>query len=730
MNPHDTGVVTPDKATSNAARPATAAVDRAPAPSAGDDCHGNGTPAAPPCFRLETAGDGIATLVFDCPDSRANVLHRDNLLELEQHLAALAADTGTRGLILTSAKPSIFIAGADLRRLRDADAAEVDDLIGLGQRVFTLLQRLPFPTVAAIHGACAGGGFELALACRHRIASDHRSTKIGLPETGLGLIPGWGGSTRLPRLIGLAAAVPLVLKGSLLPAPVALRRGLVDQVVAPEHLADQARLLVTSAPRPRRTRLRARCLHLPGIRHLYHRLALRQLRQKTRGHYPAQEKALQVMVQGVGTSMRRSLELERSAFAGLLPLESTRHLTGLFFQREQAKRLTVADGKAAPVERVAVVGAGVMGAGIAYWLAARGLHVLLQDVADDPLAKALHGIRRQFDDAVRRRHLTATEAQRAFDRIAASSRPVPLHRFQAIIEAAPEDMEIKQRLYRELASRSAPGTLWCSNTSALPITQLAAAAPDPSRFVGLHFFNPVHRMPLIEIVPGGESSPDAVATAVGLVQTVGKLPVLARDKPGFLVNRVLMPYLMEAVRLFDQGHTATTIDHAMLDFGMPMGPLRLLDEVGLDVALHVGETLAPAFDHFPPAPLLLREMIDEGLLGRKNGRGFYLHQPASGWMAGLAALALPSRRGQPRPNPAAARLAGGRGDRLPVPADGIAGYLAGLLEEEAARCLREGIADNAGAIDFAMVAGTGYPPFRGGPLARAGLRDQPRTTNQ
>ncbi len=677
----------------------------------------------PSCFHHDTDGDGIATLVFDCPGSRANLLHRDNLLELEQQLTDLAAEPGTRGLILTSAKESIFIAGADLRKLRDADAAEVDGLIQLGQRVFNLLARLPFPTVAAIHGACAGGGFELALACRHRIASDHRSTRIGLPETQLGLIPGWGGCTRLTRLTGLGRAVPLVLQGRLLPAPAALRKGLVDQVVAREHLLSEARRLVTTPPKTRHLPLGQSCLNLPGLRHLYHRLALRRLRRRTRGHYPAQERALEVMTTTVTAPVERALERERLAFVGLIDQPATRHLVGLFFQREQAKRLTVAGGTPAPIERVAVIGAGVMGAGIAYWLAARGLQVLLQDVADEPLARALHGIRKRFDDAVRRRHLNATEADRAFDRIVAASQPVPLHRWQAIIEAAPEDLEVKHKLYRSLAARAAPGTLWCSNTSALPISQLAEAAPDRSRFVGLHFFNPVHRMPLVEVIPGDASSPDAVASAVALVQSVGKLPVIARDRPGFLVNRVLMPYLMEAVRLFDQGHEAPVIDGAMLDFGMPMGPLRLLDEVGLDVALHVGQTLAPAFEHFPPAPLLLNEMVDAGLLGRKNGRGFYLHQSGAGALPRLAAMMQGRDAREPRPNPAAVAMAGGRSDRVPVAADAIASYLAALLDDEAARCLREHIASGADAIDFAMVAGTGYPPFRGGPLAHAGLRD-------
>ena len=671
------------------------------------------TPAASACFVCGIS-DEIAILTFDCPDSSANVLNRVNLLELKDHLEKLTNTSKLRGLILTSAKPSIFIAGADLRQMREADPDEVAALIELGQKVFSQLANLPFPTIAAIHGACAGGGYELALACRMRIASDDPKTKIGLPETGLGLIPAWGGSTRLPRLIGLDPAAAVILSGKLLPAAAALRKGMIDRVVASEHLLDQARAMIASPVR-HQPALRQRLLCLPGLRHAFLALAMRSLRRRTGGHYAAPEKALEVMANAVSVPVEQAFQLERQTFVALTRRPDSRHLTGLFFKRERSKKWRPASGQAATIESAAVIGAGVMGAGIAYWLASRSLRVLLQDINPDALARALHGIRQRFDKAVARRIMNATDARNAFDRITVSCEDVPLDRFDCIIEAAPEDMALKQSLYRRLARRAAPAALWCSNTSALPIAELASAAPDPSRFIGLHFFNPVERMPLVEIIPAEGTSGDSIATAARFVQALGKLPVVVRDRPGFLVNRVLMPYLLEAVRLVDQGHPPQVIDHAMLKFGMPMGPLRLLDEVGLDVALHVGEHMAKALPHIGEPPVLLGEMVERGLLGRKSGEGFYDHR-APGFVRrlfgrfGLGESAL-------RPSAKAALLPGGRCQRAPVATADLANHLADRLTTEAQRCLKEGVVEDADQLDFAMVAGTGYPPFRGGPIA-------------
>lgn len=663
-----------------------------------------------PCWQLETTGD-TAVLTIDCPDKSANVLDQANLIELEQQLRDLAEDHTIKGLVVVSGKPGIFIAGADIKVLRDAGPDQVAALIDLGQSVFNRLSDLPFPTVAAIHGACAGGGFELALACTMRIASDHPKTKIGLPETKLGLIPGWGGSTRLPALIGLDRAAPLVMSGTLLPAKAAMKKGMVDRVVAPEHLMSQARLMLRETVR-RKHGISRRLIHLPGIREAWKGLAARSLARRTGGHYPAPKLALEVMTNSVSMPRTHSLRAEREAFQNLATRPETRNLLNLFFLNEQARKWRPALGEAATVELVVVIGAGVMGAGIAYWLATRGHTVLLQDVNADALARGLKGIRKRLDEAVARRILDATAARAAMDRILASPDEVPLQRFTCLIEAAPENMELKKSIYRSLAPRMAADAIWCSNTSALPIDKLADAVPDPSRFVGLHFFNPVERMPLVEVIPGVRTHADTTATAVRFAQSIGKLPVVVKDCPGFLVNRILMPYLMAGVRLFEQGHPAPVIDRAMLSFGMPMGPLRLLDEVGIDVAMSVSEALDTGADVG-----LLKAMVSAGFLGRKSGRGFYLHKKPGLPRRMLNLLSTAS------PLPPVNRKAAGlirsdvAGDR--VPTDQIADHLAGHLTRAAKHALADCVVDDAGRLDFAIIAGTGYPPFRGGPLTHA-----------
>lgn len=647
--------------------------------------HGDSIPAKH--FRKEVDHDGIAWLTFDSPQSSANVWNEETLREFNHNLEVIEHDTRVKALVLRSAKERIFVAGADLKSIRSMPHARVNDLIWLGQAVFDRLARLKVVKIAAIHGACMGGGFEVALACDWRIASDHTSTKIGLPETLLGILPAWGGSTRLPRLIGLRRALDLITRGKLLNASAAKRAGLVSHVAPVERLETLARRLA------REKRPRARIHFENYLAPVIGRIAKKKALAKTRGLYPSITKAIDVVTRAVRGTIDDGLKLEREAVAELIQHRDSARLIDLFFKREEASKRPAASGTVIPVQDAVVIGAGVMGAGIAHTLASRGVRVLMTDIATDSLARGLERIHGLVSDATRRRLVTKVQGRDTLDRISTTHVPVPLNRHHLIIEAATENMELKKKIFADLAARVSSDTILATNTSALSVAELAKTVPHPERVIGLHFFNPVHRMPLVEIITLPETSPDVLATAVSFVQKLGKTPVVVKDSPGFLVNRILVPYLMEAVRLHESGIPVMDIDDAMLEFGMPMGPLRLLDEIGLDVASHVAKTLADAFpDRFPHTDVL-DKMVAAGQLGKKNGHGFYRYEKGR-------------------------EIAPGAHTDLPRH-ESIRTNLALLISQEAMRCLKEGIARDADDIDLAMVLGTGYPPFRGGPVTFA-----------
>jgi len=648
----------------------------------------------------------ICVLTFDRPDSSANVFDRATLEELNEQLEFIAGSPEIKGVVLTSLKPSIFIAGADLHALANASGVDLASMIELGQTVFDRLAALPVPTVAAIHGACVGGGYEVCLACDARVASADRATKIGLPETQLGILPAWGGCTRLPRLIGLPRALKVILGGKTLAAKQALNHGMVDELVPRERLVEFACRQITARGSELRRRRRGLKLLTTNNRLFAAALSLRvesQLLKKTRGHYPAVFKALTVVCGGVSREIPASLALERHAILELAQTEECHNLIRIFFLQERAKKQSwlPGDGTGKPILRTAVIGAGVMGAGIAQWLSSRGLPVIMRDVNAAQVARGMAGAAQLYHEGVKRRLLTKIEARAGLDRIFPSADDVPLHQADLVIEAAVEQMESKKKIFQGLETRTGPDTVLATNTSALSISEIAASTKSPERVVGIHFFNPVHRMQLVEVVVGRQTHPEVAERAVRFVQQIGKLPVVVKDSPGFLVNRILMPYLIEAGNLFEAGASIGDIDEAMLDFGMPMGPLRLIDEVGADVACHVAGELEIRFSNRMPAPQVLSRMLKAGLLGRKSERGFYLHQtkepePNSGlsifqekdWAKNLGHEELQKR-------------------------------LVLLMVNEAARCLEEAIVTEPSDADFAMIMGTGFAPFRGGPLRYA-----------
>lgn len=642
--------------------------------------------------------DGVAAIVFDRPDKNVNVIDAAFLDELETALRAVARYE-VKGLVFLSAKPSVFLAGADLETLGKLHGKALGDVVRRGQAVFSKIASLGVPTIAAIHGACLGGGLELALACDRRLASDDPATKLGLPETQLGLLPAWGGSTRLPRLIGLPKALDLILNGRHVTAKHARKLGLVDDVVPKERLRTRA-LAWLGEPGPKRKSFFL--TNNPFSAAVIRFLTKRQLLTKTRGNYPAPLAALDVMGQGPwarGGNLERSLAREREAFVKLADTAAARNLLRLFFLQERAKHHrhdpgidAMAPGR---IERTAVIGAGVMGAGIAQTIASRDLPVILADLDPGRVAAGMESVARLFDEGVKRRLFSRHEAGRKLDLVSPTADRVPLRRCDLVIEAAVEDPGVKKRIFADLCSRTSPDTILATNTSALSVTDLAKAEgiTGPERVIGLHFFNPVSRMRLVEIITTERTAPEVVERALAFVRTLGKTPVVVKDSPGFLVNRVLMPYLVEAGRFAGSGVPVARIDEAMLGFGMPMGPLRLLDEIGLDVAAHVADTMSAAFgDRFAP-PVLLADLVRAGHLGKKSGRGFYRHG-----------------RGREIPGTFA------RPPRDLPDITTIAARLNQLMVDESKRCLEEGIVRDADTIDLAMILGTGYAPFRGGPL--------------
>ncbi len=667
---------------------------------------------------LSEVTDGICTVTFDRPDSAANILDRATLTELDSHLDWIERAPDLRGVIFTSAKENIFIAGADVHALAgmadqpapapapdsegtNSATPELSELIQLGQTVFSRLASLPMPTVAVIHGACVGGGFELALACQYRMATDARVTKLGLPEILLGILPAWGGCTRLPRLVGIPKALDMILAGKTLPADRALKSGMIDEIVPRARLAEAARERIVHPVKPHRPNHRVSNNVVSAM--LIRARASRELVAKTRGNYPAPFEALDVVTHGVTLPVEHSLELEREAILRLAQNSACHNLLRLFMLKEHAKKSrrvhTCDHTPAPPITRSAVIGAGVMGAGIAQWLSARGLQVTLRDVNLDQLVRGMSSVSALYEDAVKRHHLTALEARDGRDRVFAAATDLPLRDAHIVIEAATEKLPLKQDIFRCLAAQTSPETILATNTSALSVTEIASGTNAAARIVGLHFFNPVHRMELVEVVAGAATSPDVLTRAVEFTRRLGKVPVVVRDSPGFIVNRVLMPYLIEAVRLLDLGASAHDIDEAMLDFGMPMGPLRLLDEVGLDVAAHVVATLNKHFGERVAAPTLIIRMLAAGMTGKKSGRGFYDHAHDK-LNHDLDTMRTVHRH-------------------APFTRDELARRMSLLMVNEAARCEEEGVAGAPADIDLAMVLGTGFAPFRGGPLRYA-----------
>ena len=632
-----------------------------------------------PLIQRVIGNDRVCLLTFDRSESGANIFDAATMTELSEHVDVIERDESLRGLIITSAKKSIFIAGADLKTLlKQAQTGEMREFIAEGQRVFNRIAALKIPSVAAIHGACAGGGYEVTLACDWRVASDDPATRIGLPETTLGLIPAWGGSTRLPRLIGEENAAEVILKGKLYSAAEAEKMGLVDELVTREQLLDAARRLIDKGKRS------AANISPP------------------KGRTPApsdpksaRARALGVITTGSANPLDESLKLELDAIVDLGKTESTQNLIRNFFLAEKYKKGT-SKTQFEKVAHAAVIGAGVMGSGIAQWLSSRGVTVILRDVSRELLDRGLASVEKTYADAVKRGLMTEEKARQGRSRIVASTAPMELRDVKFVIEAASEKIDIKKEIFRELSMQAGPKTIIATNTSALPVSELANCTVSPDRVIGLHFFNPVSRMKLVEVVVGKETSEETKEHSLAFVRQIGKLPVVVRDSPGFLVNRVLFPYLLDAAELFESGVEAEKIDNAMTKWGMPMGPLRLIDEIGIDITVDIAATLEKAYGRRDRAPEILKSIRESKLLGRKSGGGFYKYEGK-----------------EQSPNESLAQWRRGGSAKNDVD---LAQRLMFLMINEAARCIEEKVVESPEDADYGMILGTGFAPHRGGPL--------------
>jgi len=650
--------------------------------------------------------DGIATLQLGQPDERVVTWTSARLDSLDRALQALASDPRVRGLLITGPSPTMFCAGADIHLIREiTDAAMGEAAAVRGRTVFARCRKLPFPVVAAIAGPCLGGGLELALYCDLRIASDDPSTQLGLPETKLGIVPGFGGTQNLTRLVGLPTALDLILNGKLLRPKQAKKLGVVDRVVPAERLQSIARdeldrLLRQRRKAPRR-RLRGMAFwltHTP-LRQLAVRKAEQALAAGQARFYQAPRAALACCLAAVTKSAAQACADEAKALGATIVSATSKNLVHLFLAGEQKKKLgRHADARS--IERNFVVGGGVMGAGIASLSAQKRVAVRLCDLDLPTLARAKARLQQDLDKKLRRRHLERWEAQACQDRLQIATEWGRLDHVDLWLEAVVEDLGTKRRLMGAAIDRGLPAdAVLASNTSSLPVAQMAEAVPHPERVVGIHFFNPPEKMPLVEIIRAPATSDATIATACRFALQLGKVPIVVADAPGFLVNRCLAPYLNEAARMLLEGSEPEAIDAAMLAFGMPMGPCRLLDEIGFDVALKVSEVLHHAFPQRMVPCELFAAMVAGKALGQKAAGGLYGRDGEAPGPGRSVLQALRQAAGVPGRSHSEAEIV----QRLVYP-----------LVDEAFRCLAEGVVAGEEDLDLGLVLGIGFPPFRGG----------------
>jgi len=632
-------------------------------------------------WKTETDDKGIVWLTLDKQGTDTNVLSVSVLDQLDFLVEQIIDDNPT-AVIFQSGKSSGFIAGADVKEFLEVTSTqEALIMIKRGQKIFRRIETLPCPTVALIEGFCMGGGTELALACDYRIALDDSATKIGLPEVKLGIHPAFGGVVRSTEILSPLHSLDMMLTGRGLSSRRAKAIGLVDLVQPKRQIKRAAEQLALTPPAKQSMPLLGKALSLPGIRHLLTRYMKKQVAKKaSRRHYPAPYALLDVWCTYYG-NRKRMMEEEANSVARLVQGDTVRNLIRVFFLQTQLKSL--GSKKSLALQHVHVIGAGIMGGDIAAWCALRGYQVTLQDREPRYLSNAMKRANKLFQKKLRVKY----ERTAALDRLIPDSNGYGIEKADVVIEAIFEDKDAKQAIYKDIEPRMKPGAILATNTSSIPLETLAKGLKSPQRLIGIHFFNPVAMMPLIEIVKTRKSTAETIEQAIAFCLHIGKLPLPVKSAPGFLVNRILMPYLVEAVTLYEEGVSAEAIDKAAVDFGMPMGPVELADTVGLDICHSVADNLAAAYGTSVPA--LLGKYVADGKLGKKSGSGFYQYKKGKLVRDNDADL----------------------GDQK-----SIQNRLIFRMLNESASCIDEKIVDDQDLLDAGVIFATGFAPFRGGPL--------------
>jgi 3-hydroxyacyl-CoA dehydrogenase/enoyl-CoA hydratase/3-hydroxybutyryl-CoA epimerase/3-hydroxyacyl-CoA dehydrogenase/enoyl-CoA hydratase/3-hydroxybutyryl-CoA epimerase/enoyl-CoA isomerase len=676
----------------------------------------NPTPSAPDrpaesAFRLEILEGPIALVTFDQPNSRANTLGQATMAELEALVADLASRKDLRGLVFRSGKPGMFIAGADLRELGSvrADPELIRVMARRGLGVFGAIEALPFPTIAAIDGSCMGGGLELALSCAFRLASDSPKTELGFPEVKVGILPGWGGTQRLPRVIGPALALEIICSGDAVKAQRARELGLVFDVAPAERLLEEAlRILQWAQQSGAWHEARKRKQQPVGLGEEQHSFIFAVARatvlEKTKGQYPAPLAALEAIAKGCNLPLDEGLRIETEALLPLVGSPVSKNLIAIFYMTQRLQKDTgVANAsvQSRTVGRVGVLGAGLMGAGIAGAHIRRGIPVMLLDSVPQALEKGVASITKGLQGRVEIGRMTPEEMVAALARLSTTGTLCAMADRDVVIEAIIENEAAKVEIYHELQAILAADAILASNTSTISITRMAQSVARPEKFAGMHFFNPVDRMPLVEVIRGERTSDETVVTLVALAKRIGKTPIVVRDCPGFLVNRSLFPYLNESLVLLEEGANPRAIDKAATAFGMPMGPITLNDLVGLDTSLYAGRVVNTAFADRAKSTRILDELVAAKRLGQKSGAGFYSYAKGSRGVDDPAFEAILERCRTGRRDIGPEEIT----DRLFLP-----------MLTEASRVLMEGIVREPGDVDMGLILGIGFPPFRGGLL--------------
>lgn len=673
---------------------------------------------------LEIRDSNIAYLTFDLVGEKVNKLSAPVLSDLENKLEEIKSNPDIKALVIKSNKKGIFIAGADINEIKEIkEVPEAKEKVSRGQQILHKISELDIPSIAVINGACLGGGLELALACTYRIVTPNPKTSLGLPEVNLGIIPGFGGCIRLPALVGLQESLKIILSGKPIKAKKALKIGLADQMLSEEFLEEGLDSFLKDAVNKnnkyltKRKKAKSKRSIFEDVflgRIIVHKFAKRDLLNKTKGQYPAPLYALEVIRRTYGSRINKGLKIELEAFCELVIGDISKNLIEIFFINEELKKDSGVDKdvEVKEINKATLVGAGVMGGGIAWIFSKNDIQIRIKDITQEAIALGYKQIAKIYNQLKKIRKITPAQISLKMSKVSSGLDYTSFDQTDIVVEAVVENMDIKKKILSELQDQVKDDAIIVSNTSSLSITEMSQALDNPQRFAGMHFFNPVNRMPLVEVIKGEKTSDETVASVVKLTKKLGKTPIVVKDVPGFLVNRILLPYMNEAAYLLQEGANIVFVDRLIEEFGMPMGPFILADIVGIDVGAKVANSLFEGYGDRMRVADILDELYDnhKELLGKKSGTGFYLHNADD--------------RVKPQVNSQIYNIINALKEQKEITKTkasktDIVDRCILTMVNEAAKCLEEGVVKNARHLDMAMIMGTGFPAFRGGVLRYA-----------